>query len=152
MPPLVAACSPGYLAACALENKNVLDVRAVLERSIDDDFSRNGLAATTTLIRSKNDLALAVDDTVAEGLGREAGEDDGVNGTDARAGEEGGNSLPGHGQVDGDGVTFLNAERLEHVRDAGNFAEKLSIRYLGTFIGLIGLINDGCLCVGGHRV
>lgn len=87
----------------------MLDERALLDGSIRDGLGRDGLASSTALVRGDENARLAVLDTVAEGLCREAGEDDGVDGANSRAGEERRDGVPGHGQIDGDGVALLDS-------------------------------------------
>jgi len=50
-----------------------------------------------------------------------------VDGADAGAGEKSGGGLPGHGEVDGDGVAFFDAHGLEDVGDAADFAEEFGV-------------------------
>ena len=52
-------------------------------------------------------LALRVVDAVAQGLGAEAAEDDGVRRADAGAGEQGNRQLGDHRHVEGDAVALL---------------------------------------------
>ena len=68
-----------------------------------------------------------------------------MNGTDTSAGEESGNSVPGHWHVDGDGITLPDTHTLEDIGNAANFAEKLSICDFAALIWLIGLVDDGSL-------
>lgn len=150
MPPLVTALSEGDLAAGALEDDNVLDQRAVLESGVDDLLCGDGLAATLALIGRDDDAGLAVLYTVAERLGREAGEDNCVDGTNTRAGEEGGDGLPGHGQVEGDGVALLDSERLENIGEGGDFLEELAVADLGAFTWLVRLPNNSGLITTGQ--
>lgn len=58
-----------------------------------DALRRDGLAATLALVGREHDARIAVDDTVAQSVGTEAGEDDRVDGTDTRAGQEGDRGL-----------------------------------------------------------
>ena len=147
VPPLVAAGGPGDGAARALEDEDVRDEGAVRERGVDDGLGRDGLAAAPALVAGDEDAAAAVLHAVAQGLGGEAGEDDGVDGADARAGEEGGGGVPGHGEVDGDGVALLDAVGLEDVRDAADFAQELGVGDLAALAWLVGFVDDGDLCV-----
>lgn len=142
VPPRVAALDKVDRVAGPLEHEDVLDDRAVLDGVVRELLDRDALAAAAALVGGDDDAGLAVVDTVAEGLGREAGEDDGVDGADAGAGEEGGDGLPGHGQVDRDGVALLDTPGLEHVCDAADFAEELAVADLGAFTGLISLVDD----------
>jgi len=51
VPPGVAALGPGNLAAGSLEDEDVLDERALLERRVDDGLRRDRLAATLALAK-----------------------------------------------------------------------------------------------------
>ena len=147
VPPSITALDPVDGASGTLEHKNVLNVRAMLKRGISKLLDRNGLATAAALVGSDHDTGLAVVDAVAERLRGEASEDDGVDGAEAGAGEEGGDSLPGHGHVDGDGVALLDAPLLEDVRDAAGLAEELAVADLAALAGLVGLVDDGGLYV-----
>lgn len=142
VPPEIATLGPRHLVAGTLEDEDLLDGRAVLERSIDDGLGSDGLASTASLVGGDDDLASAVVDTVAEGLGGEAGEDDGVDGTNASAGKEGSGGLPGHGEVDGDGVALLDAQALEDVGDLADLAQELAVGDLGALTGFVRLVDD----------
>lgn len=78
----------------------MLHKRALLQCRIHNRLGRNRLPAAPALVGGNDDAALAVLDTVPEGLGAEAGEYDGVDCAEAGAGEEGGDGVPGHGEVD----------------------------------------------------
>ena len=58
---------------------------------------------------------------------REAAEDDGVRGADARAGEHGDGHLGDHRHVDGDRVARLDAEALEHVGELADLGVQLLV-------------------------
>ena len=65
-----------------------------------------------------------------------------MNSTDASAGKESGNGLPGHWHVDGDGVTLLNSHTLEDIGNGANLAEKLGKSDFTATIRLISFIDD----------
>lgn len=65
-----------------------------------------------------------------------------MDGTDTSTGEEGGNGVPGHWHVDGDGITLPDPHTLEDIGNAADFAEKLSIGDFATLTRLIGLVDD----------
>ena len=68
---------------------------------------RDRLATTAALVRGDEHTELAVIHAVTQRLGRESGEGDGVDDTNARAGEERSDSLSCHEQVHRDGVARL---------------------------------------------
>ncbi len=118
MPPLVTALRPWNLISRALENKDVLDLRAALERRVDSSLGRNSLPSATPFDGSKDDTTLAAIDTVTKSVCRKAREYHKVNGTDAGTYEEGGDGLPCHGEVDRDSVVLLDTEGFEYIGNA----------------------------------
>ena len=145
MPPFVTSFGPGNSVSGPFEDEDVLDHGTIIESGIDDCFGSNGLPTSTALVRGDQDTGLAILDAVSKGLGRETGEDDRVDGTDTSASEESGNGVPGHGHVNGNSVTLLDPHALEDVRDAADFAEKLSIGDFAAVVRFIGLVDDGGL-------
>jgi hypothetical protein len=97
VPPKVAAGGPGDVGAGALVDEHVADVGALLEGVVDNLLCADELAAALALVGGDDDLAAGVDDAVAQRVGREAGKDDRVDGSDARAGQEGDEGLGDHG-------------------------------------------------------
>ena len=142
VPPLVPALDPGDGLAGSLENEDMLDEGTLFERGVHDSLCSDSLTAPAALVSRDHDATLAVLDTVAEGFGREAGEDDRVHCADAGAGEEGGDGLPGHGEVDGDGVALFDTEGLENVGDGADFAEQLCVGDFAPLARLICLVDD----------
>ena len=145
MPPFIPALGPVNLSSRALEHKHVFNKRAMLDRVVRQLLDWDCLAATTTLVRDEDDARATVVDTIAEGLRREPSEDDGMDRTNTGAGEEGGDSLPGHGHVDGDSVAFLHAVRLQNVCDAAHLAKQLAEADFAALTGFIGLVNNSSL-------
>jgi hypothetical protein len=123
----------------------MLDGRALFQGSIGNRLERDRLPTALTLVRSDKDAGFAIVHAIAKRFRRETGEDDRVDGANASAGKEGGDGVPGHGEVDGDGVALFDAERLEDVGDAAYLVEELAIGDVGTLAGLIGLVDDGGL-------
>ena len=76
MPPVITTFDEVDRVSCPLQNDNVFDVRAVLDRVISEVLDRNSLAAATALFRSNDDARLAVIDTVLQRLGGETAEYD----------------------------------------------------------------------------
>lgn len=145
VPPLIPALRPRNLASRALQHQYMFNVGTLLQRSVHDCLRRDRLPSALALVRSEEDLALAVDHTITKRLGRETCEDDGMDGADAGASEEGGDGLPCHREVDRDGVSLLDAHGLEDIGDTADFTEELRVRDVAAFVGLVGFVNDGGL-------
>ena len=145
MPPLVTALDPSDWVASVLQDDDGLDERALLESLVREALDVDGLATTAALVGGEDDAGLAVVDAVRERVGREAGEDDRVQGTDTRAGQEGRDGLPGHRHVDRDGVALADAVVLEDVGKPGDLAEELAVANVLVLAGLVGLVDDGSL-------
>ena len=110
VPPLVTALCPRNVVSGALENKDVLNVRAALDCRVDNGLGCDGLTTATPFVCGKDDAAFAVVDAVTKSLRGKASEYDRVNGTNACTGEEGSDSLPCHGKIDRDGVALLDTK------------------------------------------
>jgi hypothetical protein len=93
----------------------VLDGWGVGEGFVYGLFELDFGAAAVAGVLGEDGYALRVVDAVGDGVGGESAEDDGVDGADARAGEQGDGQLGGHAHVDGYAVAFLDAEGLEGV-------------------------------------
>ena len=74
-----------------------------------------------------------------------------MNGTNASTGQESGDGVPGHGHVNGDGVTLFDSHTLEDVGYAAHLTEKLSKGDFTTFTRFIGLVDDCSLFRGNIR-
>lgn len=143
VPPEVPSGRHGHVGTGAFEDKDMADVGALLQRIVDNLLCANQLSTALALISSDDNLALGVDDTIAEGVGRETGEDNRVDGANSAAGEEGNKSLGNHGEVDGDGVSLTHTHVLQHICQLGDLAQELAVGHVAATIGLVGLIDDG---------
>ena len=151
MPPLVTALRPRNLISRAPENKNVLDVRAAVERRVDNSLGRNSLPTATPFVGSKDDATLAVIDAVTKCLRRKAGKHHRVDGADARTCKEGGDGLPCHGKVDRHSVALLDSEGFEHVGNAGDFVQQFSKADVTARAWLISFVDDRSLMCDIYR-
>lgn len=142
MPPLIPAFGPTNCLAGTLEDQNVFDIGALLERGIDNSFCGNSLSTALSLVRSNDYPAATVHHPLAERLGAKPSEDDGVDGSNACTSQECRYGLPGHGKIDGNGIPLLDAERSEDIGDAANFTEEFTITDFDTLSWLVCLPND----------
>ncbi len=102
-----------------------------------------GAAAVGGVLRDDGD-ARGVVHAVHDGVRGESAEDDGVDGADARAGEQSDGQLRRHAHVDGDAIAFPDAERLQSVRGLRDFYEKFGVSDAADLAGLT-LPKDGDL-------
>ena len=100
---------------------------------------RRPSSAVMTMLLSQSD------DAVGQAVGREAAEHHRVDGADARAGQHGVGRLGDHRQVDGDAVALLDAELLQHVGHAADFAVQLAVGDLLRFGRIVAFPDDGDL-------
>ncbi len=161
VPPDVAAGIPADLAAGVLYHQHLLHARAFRQRFVGVGLERHRLAATQAFVGGDDDVALAVDDTVGEAVGREAAEHDRMDGADARAGEHGVGRFGDHRQVDRDPIALLDAEFLQRVGHAAHFGVQLAIgdllrlRRIVAFPddrGLVGALGEMAIDAVGRHV
>ena len=145
VPPVITALDKVDRVTSSLQNENVLNEGTLLQGVIGKCLQCDALASTTTFVCCDDDSGLAVIDTVAQRHCGESGEDHRVNSTNTSASHEGGDDLPSHGKVDGDGVALLHTVGCEDIGDAASLAEQLAIADLSALAGLIRLIDNGSL-------
>jgi hypothetical protein len=146
MQPLVATGDHVALAAGALEDDDVLDAFAAAhERRLRRRWlERDVLAAAELAVGSDQHDGAGVVDAVAQRLGREAAEDDRVDGADAGAGLHGDDAFDRHRQVDDDAVALLDTlgtQQVGHLADLGQQVLVGDRRHLA----VVGFENDGDL-------
>ncbi len=114
----------------------MLDGRRVGQRFVGDLLQRDDAAATKAAIGSDEEARAGIVDPIAQRLGREAAEDHGVHGADARAGEHRDRELGNERQVDGDAIAAADAERLQDVRELADFAMQVVVGQGAPIAGL----------------
>ena len=145
VPPEVTAGSPGDLSTGTLVDEHAGNIGALLQSLVDNTLSTNDLTTTTALVCGDDDLGTSIQHTVAQRVGGETGEDDGVNGSDTGNGEEGNDGLRNHRKVDSNGVTLLDTLLLQGPGDTGDLTQQFTVGDGATLIGLVGLVDDGDL-------
>jgi hypothetical protein len=120
----------------------MFDLGAILEGGINNDIVSNGLSTSSDLIGCDQNARLAILDVVTKRLRGETSRDDGVGGIDASAGQESGDSMPGHRHADGGSVTHPDSHGAEDICYTANFTEKLSIGDFAAFTQLTGFVDD----------
>ena len=99
------------VAVVALPEQDFFDVLAFFFGGVYGDvgagFVVDPFAVAVVAVRVDQDAAAGVGGTESAGFAAESAEDDGVDYTQARAGEHGDGELRDHGHVDGDAVAGL---------------------------------------------
>lgn len=145
VPPQVATLGPRHVRARPFVHDAGVDIRTLLQGFIDNFLGADELAAALALVGRDDDLALRINDPVAQRVRRKPGENDGVHGADARNRQERDNGLRDHGQVDGHGFALLDALLFQHPRHAGHLAAQLAIGDVAALARLVRLVDDGDL-------
>ena len=136
MPPEVAAGLHGDGRAGAAKDDYVLYGGAVEQSFIDDRFELDFGAAAKAGVLGEDGDATGVVDAVRDGVGCEAAEDDGVDGSDAGAGKQRDGQFGAHTYVDGDPVSAPNAKAFEDVGEALHLLVEFAVGELAHFSGL----------------
>ena len=103
------------------------------EGFVSDRLERDGLAATELAVGGNQGNSAGVVDTIAQGLGGEAAENDGVDGTEAGTSLHGADAFNGHRHVDDDAITLLDAHAAQGIGELGDLGEHLLVSNLGYF-------------------
>jgi hypothetical protein len=106
---------------------DMLDGGAGRHGFVDGCLELDFVAAAIARVLGEDGDAAGISNAVGDGVGGEPAEDDGVDGADARAGEQRDGQLGRHAHVDGDAIAFLDAERLERVSEALDFSVQLGV-------------------------
>ena len=150
VPPVVAAFFPGNFAARALVHQHMLHGGTAVHRFIDSGFQLHFTAAPVGAVLRDDGDGFLVGDAIDQRVGRESAEDDRVHRSDARAGQHGNRQLGTHAHVDGDTITRLDAQRLQHVGALVHFLKQLLIGERADFARLA-LPDDGGLVLAKGR-
>ena len=134
----------------------VFDAGAAFEGFVDDGFELDLGAAAVACVLGEDGDALAVVDAVGDGVGGEAAEDDGVDGTDAGACEQRDGELGAHAHVDGDSVSAMDAEGFQDVGELLDFGVEVGLGELADFAWFAFpedgyFVGAGCRGRGGRR-
>ncbi len=129
VPPNVAPGLHRDRRACALVDEYRLDALASAQRQrfVDDLLQRDLAAAPELPVGGDDGHRARIDDAFLDALCREAAEHHRVRGADARACLHGDHRLDRHRHVDENAVTFLDALRLQRVREAADVVIELLV-------------------------
>lgn len=115
-------------------------------------LERDALGPAHALVGRNDDGGARIHDAVVNGLGREAGENDGVDGADAGAGEHGDADVGHDGHVDGHSVPLANAEGAEQVGQAAHLVVQLLVRDVPCVARVVALPDERRLLRAARQV
>ena len=153
MEPVVTAFGHRDVGARALYDEHFLDGATGDTCSfVSVHFQGNGLAAAQAFVGRDENFRAAIYDAASERFGREAAEDDRVDGPDARAGEHGIGGLKDHRHVDGDAVALPDAEFLQDVGELAHGGVEVAVGDRVAVARIIALPDEGGLVAAGFEV
>ena len=133
-------------------DNDVLDGRCVAKRFVRHLFERDDVPAPVSAVSGHEHDGLGVVDPVAKRLSAEASKHDAMNSADTRAGQHGDCQLRYERQVERDPITFLDAERLQHVGERADVTEEIPVRECAAISGLSFPHEGGLIATGSARV
>jgi len=149
----VAALDPGRLRSGALDHQKLAVMRGMAQCLVAIGLERGRASAARRMVGGDHQLGVAAVDACRKRVGRETGENDGMNGADPRAGQHRVGGLGDHRQVDDHPVALANAQFLEDVRHLAHFAVQLAIGdVLRCLCGIVGLPDDRGLVAAGRQM
>ena len=142
--PDVAVGIPGNVVAGAT-NHELLHAGHAFERLVGIGLQGREAAAARRLVGGDDELGAGALDAGAQGIGGEAGEDDGMDRADAGAGEHGIGGLRDHREVEDDPVALLDAHRMQDVAELGDLLVELLVGDVLAHLGVVAFPDDGGL-------
>src|SRR5262245_40509019 len=133
-----------------LDDDDLPDARTVLDRFIHSRLELDHPGATKPSVGRDYGFRLRVIDAVLQRFGREAAEDYRVRGADAGAGQHGHGQLGDHRHINGHAVAFLDAQRLQRVREFADLLMELLVSER-TSIARFSLPDDGGFVLAPRR-
>src|SRR5215213_10802171 len=127
VPVLVAALRHVHVLTRTLRDDHTLYGGSVLEGLVSVGLEGRHLAASGPAVGGDEDLGLAVVDAVAQRVGRESAEHDGVGCPYAGTGQHGYRQLGDHGQINCYRVAFLHSKAFEHVGELLDLGLELGV-------------------------
>ena len=136
MPPVVAAGNHIHCGAGSFVDHHVLHGGAGGHCLVDGRLELDFVAAAVARVLGDDGDAAAVGNAVGDGVSGEPAEDDGVDCSDARAGEQSDGEFRRHAHVDGDAIAFPDAKRLEGAGEFLHFGVEFGVGEAANLAGL----------------
>lgn len=145
VPPLVASGGPRDLRPSATAHQHMIDTSTLLEGLVHNALGGDVLAAAAAFVGGHDDASATVQNPVAEGVRREAGEHNRVQGADTGAGQHGVHGLRDHGHVDTDVVALADAQRSQDVGKTADFLQQFAVCDSAYILRFVAFMNNGHL-------
>ena len=152
LPPNIAALFHGDGITATFDDDHALDRGRAFDGFVDVGFELDDFTAPPATVGGDDEFGFAVVDAVFDGLGAEAAEDHGVNGTDASAGQHRDHGLGDHGQVKRDAIAGADAHVFKNVREAAHMEMQLFISDRADITGLTFENQRSLVLAGGAEV
>ena len=152
MIPDVAAGGHVDRPAGAPDHDDVVDAADLGDGRVGIGLERHFAAAAQAFVGGDDDVGLAVLDAAGQRIRREAAEHHGMNGADARAGEDGVGRLGDHRQVDGDAVALPDVAVAQHIGEAADVIVELLVSDLLGVLGIVAFPDDSDLVAAGVQM
>mgnify|MGYP001549064184 CR=1 FL=1 len=140
---------PLYIATRTFDDDDAVNVGTGFQRPVGIGLERYRLAATYAFIRSDDDATVGIQDTVFDGFGRKAAENDRMNSADACAGEHGVGRFGHHRHIDAHTVSFPHAAGFEDIGKGAYFLVQLAVGDFLVFPWIVAFPNDRDLVATG---
>jgi hypothetical protein len=144
--------SADALSTGALDHEGLDGVANLFKGRIDVGLQRHSAATAQALIGGHNQLCLTAIDTVGQSVWRKAAENDGMDGTDASAGQHGIGGLRDHRQIENDAIALANAHVLVGIGQFADLLVELIVGDVGVVCRIITLPDDGGLVAAAFKV
>ena len=136
VPPDIAALLHRDGVVATFDHDHRLHGGRALDGLVDVGLEFDDLAAPPAAVGGDDELGATVIDTVLDGLGAEAAEDDGVNCADPRTGEHRDHGLGDHRQVERDPIAGPDAHVFKNMREPADVEMQLLVSDRADIAGL----------------
>ncbi len=150
--PEIAAGTHGDVAAGAAHDQRLDAVAGLCQGLVGVLLERYLPAAAEPLVGGDHQLRAAILDPAGQAVGREAAEDDGMDGADPGAGEHRHGRLGDHRHVDCDAVAALDAELLQDVGEDADVVMEFAIGDVARLARVVAFPDDGRLVAAGGQM
>ncbi len=148
----VAALDDGHIGPGVFQDQNPRHARHLFQRLVDIGLQRHLAAPAAALVGGDDKGGAAVFDTARDAVGREAAENDRMDGSDTGAGQHGIGRFRHHGHIEGDAVALLDPLIFQHIGQTRDLIMQFAIGDLAAVGWLVTFPDDGDLILASGQV